>query len=382
MPPYTAIGSYKLRWCHRKRRTNHGKRYHSKRTSNVWHTARARSTLIRKQRTYFAMRQASKAIRKHILALLSDGQFHSGETIAQQVGLSRTAVAGHISQLADWGLDVFKVKGKGYRLERGFPLLSADSIKRHLGNTKRAVIDVESVLPSTNTEMKKRIASKREDLENGDVVFAEIQTDGRGRHGRSWLAPVGGSLTFSMYWSFPDGYQSMAGLSLLVGLAVCDALKEFGVEDAELKWPNDIYLQGKKLAGVLIEVEGQIGATAHSVIGIGLNVCVPDNQYDVGQPHSDLASYLGTIPDRNALAAEIIKSLWTYLPKFTQQGFGPFTAYWEALDLYADKRIVLQMGEKRFSGVDRGVDASGALLVETQDGITRFHGGEVSLRGN
>ena len=328
------------------------------------------------------MRQASKAIRKHILALLSDGQFHSGETIAQQVGLSRTAVAGHISQLADWGLDVFKVKGKGYRLERGFPLLSADSIKRHLGNTKRAVIDVESVLPSTNTEMKKRIASTREDLENGDVVFAEIQTDGRGRHGRSWLAPVGGSLTFSMYWSFPDGYQSMAGLSLLVGLAVCDALKDFGVEDAELKWPNDIYLQGKKLAGVLIEVEGQIGATAHSVIGIGLNVCVPDNQYDVGQPHSDLASYLGTIPDRNALAAEIIKSLWSYLPKFTQQGFGPFTAYWEALDLYADKRIVLQMGEKRFSGIDRGVDASGALLVETQDGITRFHGGEVSLRGN
>jgi BirA family biotin operon repressor/biotin-[acetyl-CoA-carboxylase] ligase len=241
---------------------------------------------------------------------------------------------------------------------------------------------VESVLPSTNTEMKKRIASTREDLENGDVVFAEIQTDGRGRHGRSWLAPVGGSLTFSMYWSFPDGYQSMAGLSLLVGLAVCDALKEFGVEDAELKWPNDIYLQGKKLAGVLIEVEGQIGATAHSVIGIGLNVCVPDNQYDVGQPHSDLASYLGTIPDRNALAAEIIKSLWSYLPKFTQQGFGPFTAYWEALDLYADKRIVLQMGEKRFSGIDRGVDASGALLVETQDGITRFHGGEVSLRGN
>ena len=113
-----------------------------------------------------------------------------------------------------------------------------------------------------------------------------------------------------------------------------------------------------------------------------MNVCVPDNQYDVGQPHSDLASYLGTIPDRNALAAEIIKSLWSYLPKFTQQGFGPFTAYWEALDLYADKRIVLQMGEKRFSGIDRGVDASGALLVETQDGITRFHGGEVSLRGN
>ncbi len=129
-----------------------------------------------------------------------------------------------------------------------------------------------------------------------------------------------------------------------MGLAVCDALKEFGVEDAELKWPNDIYLQGKKLAGVLIEVEGQIGATAHSVIGIGLNVCVPDNQYDVGQPHSDLASYLGTIPDRNALAAEIIKSLGLIYLNLPSRASGHFTAYWEALDLYADKRIVLQMG--------------------------------------
>ena len=220
------------------------------------------------------------------------------------------------------------------------------------------------------------------EMADGDVVFAEVQTAGRGRHGRTWLAPVGGSLTFSMYWSFPDGYQSMAGLSLLVGLAVCDALKEFGVNDAELKWPNDIYLQGKKLAGVLIEVEGQIGATAHCVIGVGLNVCMPDNQYDVGQPHSDLATFLGHTPDRNVLAAQIIKSLWTLLPKFTQQGFTPFVPHWEALDLYADKRIVLQMGDKRFSGIDRGEDASGALLVETQDGITRFHGGEVSLRGN
>ncbi|NDV93239.1 bifunctional biotin--[acetyl-CoA-carboxylase] ligase/biotin operon repressor BirA [Alteromonas sp. 345S023] len=328
------------------------------------------------------MRQASKATRKHILALLCDGQFHSGEIIAQQVGLSRTAVAGHISQLADWGLNVFKVKGKGYRLERGFPLLNADSIKKHLGDTKRAMIDVESVLPSTNTELKRRIANARHDLANGDVLFAEVQTEGRGRHGRVWQAPVGGSLTFSMYWSFPDGYQSMAGLSLLVGLAVCEALKDFGVNDAELKWPNDIYLQGRKLAGVLIEVEGQIGATAHSVIGVGLNVCVPESQYDVGQPHSDLASYLGVVPDRNELAAAVVKSLWELLPKFTQQGFTSFVPHWEALDLYADKRIVLQMGDKRFSGIDRGVDASGALLVETQDGITRFHGGEVSLRGN
>ena len=327
------------------------------------------------------MRQASKLIRQHILSVLSDGHFHSGEAIAQEVNLSRTAVAGHISQLSDWGLDVFKVKGKGYRLERGFDLLNADKIKKYLPSARMALVDVESVLPSTNTELKKRIVNAPHNLANGDVVLAEVQTAGRGRHGRQWLAPVGGSLTFSMYWSFPDGYQSMAGLSLLVGLAVCEGLKTVGVDDAQLKWPNDVYLQGKKLAGILIEVEGQIGATAHSVIGIGLNVCMPENQYDVGQPHNDLASYLGQAPDRNQLAGAIISSLWSLLPQFSQQGFGPFAPLWQAMDLYADKTIVLQMGEKRFSGVDRGGDASGALLVETSDGITRFHGGEVSLRG-
>ncbi|RDV23888.1 bifunctional biotin--[acetyl-CoA-carboxylase] ligase/biotin operon repressor BirA [Alteromonas aestuariivivens] len=327
------------------------------------------------------MKQASKIIRQHILSLLADGQFHSGEVIAQQVGLSRTAVAGHISQLAEWGLDVFKVKGKGYRLNRRFELLNTEAIKKHLPNPRLSVVEVESVVPSTNTELKKRIVNARHNMADGDVLIAEIQTAGRGRHGRPWLAPAGGSLTLSMYWSFPDGYQSMAGLSLLVGIAVCEALKEFGIDDAQLKWPNDVYLQGKKLAGILIEVEGQIGATAHCVIGIGLNICVPDNQYDVGQPHSDLASFLGQLPDRNAVAAAVIGSLWELLPKFTQRGFEPFVPVWQALDLYADKTIVLQMGEKRFSGIDRGIDVSGALLVETADGISRFHGGEVSLRG-
>jgi len=327
------------------------------------------------------MKQASKLIRQHILALLADGQFHSGERIAQEVGLSRTAVAGHITQLSDWGLNVFKVKGKGYRLERPFSLLSSEKVKKHLGNAGLSLIQIESVLPSTNTELKKRITNAPHNLADGDALLAEVQTAGRGRHGRQWLAPVGGSLTMSMYWSFPDGYQSMAGLSLLVGVAVCEALRDFGIEDAQLKWPNDVYLHAKKLAGVLIEVEGQIGATAHCVIGLGLNVSMPDGQYDVGQPYCDLESYLGYAPDRNQLAASIIRSLWQMLPEFTQRGFAPFVPHWEAIDLYADKTIVLQMGEKRFSGIDRGVDVSGALLVETAEGISRFHGGEVSLRG-
>lgn len=322
------------------------------------------------------MKPASLKIRQAMMATLADGHFHSGEEFAAEFGISRTAVAGHIRQLTTWGLDVFKVKGKGYKLNQPMVLLNAEKIQTIIGSALVADIEVAPVLESTNTELKRRCLNNVP----GETLLAEIQTGGRGRHGRAWLAPVGSSLTLSMYWRFEDGYQGMAGLSLLVGIAICRALKKFDIDDARLKWPNDVYLRGRKLAGVLIEVEGQIGASAHSIIGIGLNVRLPDGMDDVGQPCSDLSEYLRDDIDRNHIAAEIIRTLWSIIPEFQNQGFAPFVDEWCALDWFADRTVVMQMGDKRISGIDRGIDASGALLVETQDGITRFHGGEVSLR--
>lgn len=325
------------------------------------------------------MKSASQRTRQQLLSLLADGEFHSGEALAKLLNLSRTAVAGHIGQLENWGLNVFRVKGKGYRLAKPIALLSSVGIKNSIDTpTLRANLDVAPILESTNTEMKKQL----KDYRNGDVLLAEIQTSGRGRHGREWVAPIGGSLTFSMYWRFDDGYQSMSGLSLLVGLAICQGLEKVGVDNAQLKWPNDVYASGKKLAGVLVEVEGQIGAPAHCVIGIGINVDIPEESRDVGQPHTDVNSQAGFDIDRNALAGAIIDELWESLAKFAERGFEPFIAQWQCLDLFANKRVVLKMGERRFSGINRGVDTSGALLVETEDGISRFHGGEVSLRGH
>ena len=322
------------------------------------------------------MKPKAREVRQTLMCTLADGEFHSGETLAQTLGLSRTAIAGHISQLTDWGLDVFKVKGKGYKLNRPLILLDEQTIGQQITMQHKGNIRVAQVIESTNTELKDA-ASQRA---NGDVILAEIQTAGRGRHGRQWLAPVGGSLTMSMYWRFNDGYQSMAGLSLLVGIAVCQALKHCGLDEARLKWPNDVYLYGKKLAGVLIEVEGQLGAPADSIIGIGLNVTVPEHEYDVGQPHIDMSHELGPDLNRNDIAARIIEQLWELLPAFTQQGFEPFVPTWQELDWFADRTVVIKAGNKRISGVNRGIDASGALLLETSDGITRFHGGEVSLR--
>lgn len=322
------------------------------------------------------MKPKAREVRQTLLSTLADGEFHSGETLAQTLGLSRTAIAGHITQLTGWGLDVFKVKGKGYKLNRPLILLDEAQITQRIQMPLKGKVRVAQVIESTNTELKEGSTPRA----NGDVILAEIQTAGRGRHGRQWLAPVGGSLTMSMYWRFNDGYQSMAGLSLLVGIAVCQALKDCGLDDARLKWPNDVYLYGKKLAGVLIEVEGQLGAPADSIIGIGLNVTVPENEFDVGQPHIDMSQVLGAEINRNDVAARIIEQLWTLLPAFTQRGFEPFVAEWQELDWFADRTVVIKAGNKRISGINRGIDASGALLLETSDGITRFHGGEVSLR--
>lgn len=324
------------------------------------------------------MKLKSREVRQQLLCTLADGEFHSGEMLAQSLGLSRTAIAGHINQLIDWGLDVFKVKGKGYKLNRPLVLLDEQSICSKFTVPPLGNVSVLQVIESTNTALKTTDQVRA----NGDTVLVEIQTAGRGRHGRQWLAPVGGSLTMSMYWRFNDGYQGMAGLSLLVGVAVCRALKQCGVEEARLKWPNDVYLFGKKLAGVLIEVEGQIGAPADCIIGIGLNVTVPHHEFDVGQPHIDLSQVLGYSIDRNLVAASIIEQLWEVLPVFTQQGFEPFMNEWMDLDWFAERTVVVKSGQKRISGINRGVDHSGALLLETSDGITRFHGGEVSLRAN
>lgn len=324
------------------------------------------------------MKLKSREVRQQLLCALADGEFHSGEILAQKLGLSRTAIAGHINQLIDWGLDVFKVKGKGYKLSRPLMLLDERLIIEPLSAPLTGKVSVIQVIESTNTALKTTDQVRA----NGDTVLAEIQTAGRGRHGRQWLAPVGGSLTMSMYWRFNDGYQSMAGLSLLVGVAICRALKNCGVDDARLKWPNDVYLFGKKLAGVLIEVEGQIGAPADCIIGIGLNVTVPHYEYDVGQPHIDLSQVLGYSINRNIVAAYIIEQLWQLLPDFTQRGFEPFVDEWMQLDWFAERTVVVKSGQKRISGINRGIDASGALLLETSDGITRFHGGEVSLRAN
>lgn len=320
----------------------------------------------------------SDYIRSAIVQQLAAGEFCSGENLGEQFGISRAAISNHIKCLVELGLDIFSVHGKGYKLASAIELLAKDTILQHLEKPDSAQLTVLNVIDSTNQFIKEH----HDDMQNGHVCLAEAQTAGRGRHGRRWVSPYGASLYLSMHWSFSSGYQALGGLSLAVGVAIVKALQNIGIHHAQLKWPNDIYLEGKKLAGVLIEVEGQIGAACQCIVGIGLNVNLPKNVTDIEQPYIDIASLLPEMKDRNYLAALIIDSLSSTMTQFEQQGFGPFVDDWRKADVFANKPIKLLLGKNTIEGFGRGIDDNGALLLETAEGLRAFQGGEISVRAN
>lgn len=324
------------------------------------------------------MSTSANLSRTLLLQRLADGQFHSGEVIGAELGLSRAAVSKHVKALTELGLDIFSVTGKGYKLSKPLSLLEHKAITRLLEQHDNIQLTVLNIIDSTNQYVK----DLRPQPTSGYVCLAEAQTAGRGRQGRTWESPYGASIYMSMFWRFDGGYQAISGLSLVVGIAIAEALSELSLVDAKLKWPNDVYVQGKKLAGILVEVEGQLGGGCDCIIGLGLNVDLPEKQVNINQPWTDIIRASGKQVDRNILAAHLIKSLNNALTLFEQRGLVPFLSKWQSLDYFYDQPIKLLMGKNEVQGIGRGIDANGALLLESDGEIKHFHGGEISVRAN
>ncbi|MBC3767912.1 bifunctional biotin--[acetyl-CoA-carboxylase] ligase/biotin operon repressor BirA [Neptunicella marina] len=314
--------------------------------------------------------------RNEILQLLADGKCHSGEDIGKFLNISRASVAKHIKMLTQFGISINSQAGSGYQLSTPLNLLNYKTIVEALNFPIR--VDVCNIISSTNDYIKNKINS----CKKGMTCLAEAQTAGRGRQGKKWESPFGASIYLSMYWHFEAGYQSVNGLSLVVGIAVNNVLRELGINTSQLKWPNDIYANDKKLAGVLIELEGQIGAGCDAVIGIGLNVQLGAAVVDITQPWTDLSQQLRQTPDRNLIAAKIINELYSLLSIFETKGFPAFEHLWQRYDWLMEKEINLSIGESVETGIGRGVDSQGALLVECDGKIKRFYGGDVSVRAS
>ena len=322
------------------------------------------------------MSKLSDLVRGKLLSVLANNEFHSGETLGTTLGISRTAISNHIKVFSSLGLDIYSVTGKGYCLAQPLTLLNISKIQEYLSASHTADIEILNVIGSTNQYLK----DKSTDIQNGYTCLAEAQTAGRGRHGRKWVSPYAASLYLSMHWSFVGGYSVLSGLSLAVGVAIADALNQCGVQDIHLKWPNDIYAQGKKLAGVLIEVEGQIGSGCQAIVGIGINISMPKNVDEIGQPWIDLSQLRQPIINRNLLAGKLISELTKSMALFENNGLEPFINRWRALDFYANQAVKLIIGQKTIFGVSKGIDANGAILLETDQGIKAYHGGEISVR--
>jgi BirA family biotin operon repressor/biotin-[acetyl-CoA-carboxylase] ligase len=315
-----------------------------------------------------------------ILRRLSDGRFHSGEALAQAFGLSRASVFNVISQAEAMGLTIHAVRGRGYRLPEPVEWLDADAIAHGLGDVASVyTVQLHDSLASTNTAL---MAAALAGAADGTVFCSEHQHAGKGRRGRQWHSVPGGSLTFSTLWRFDNGLQSLAGLSLAVGLAVARAVNRHSSHPARLKWPNDVLVDYRKLAGILVEVQGDMNGAAFAVVGIGLNVRLNAAQRDaVDQAVVDLAE-MGVTVGRNTLLADCLRELHAVLTLFRQHGFAALRADWLALDAYAGKSVALSLPDARtVHGMASGVDETGAFLLhDAASSLVPYSGGEISLR--
>lgn len=309
-----------------------------------------------------------------LISILADGEFHSGEQLGIAMGMSRAAINKHIQTVRDWGVDIFTVPGKGYSLPYPIQLLEEERI---LAMLPAGGVSVLPVIDSTNQYLMDRIAQ----LNSGDACVAEYQQAGRGRRGRKWFSPFGSNLYLSMYWKLEQGPAAAMGLSLVIGIVMAEVLHSLGAADVRVKWPNDLYLNDRKLAGILVELTGKTGDAAHLVIGAGINLKMREPATDtINQGWINLQE-AGVNIDRNELTATLLKELRSALIHFEQEGLTPFIARWRGLDNFLDRPVKLLIGDQEIHGIERGIDPQGALLLE-QDGLIKpYIGGEISLRG-
>lgn len=251
----------------------------------------------------------------------------------------------------------------------------ASTIKKHLNNADDIFLEIHESLPSTNDYFKGRPIQHK-----FEFCFAENQTKGRGRLGRTWHSPSGVNVMFSCRWQLPPSLYQLQGLSSCVSLSLLSALKYLAISDLMCKWPNDLYYQDKKLAGILIELHATEGKISEAIIGIGLNVNMETLDVEIEKPWTSLRQITGISHDRNFLAAQIIQSLLNYLNKFAAQGWTSFIPEWEQYDYLKGKEVSIPAGENKINGIALGIDTAGALLIKiSNNNIIACSSGEVVL---
>jgi len=322
----------------------------------------------------------SSVVVQHLVRYLSATEIRSGEAIGNELGCSRTAVWKHVEALRQLGIEVDAVAGQGYLLREPLELLDKSTILAGMDPPicqKLAGLHIEASLDSTNSAIRRLPLAQQ----HASAILAEHQSLGRGRRGRQWHSPYGRNLYLSLGWKFEQSLSELGCLPLVAALAATRALERMGLKGHRVKWPNDLLLEGRKLCGCLVEVQGDAQGPCNAVLGVGINVHMPQSGAAAGidQPWTDLQSQLPAC-SRNALAGLLLEELVTGLILFAEQGFAPFRDAWVQVDGLKGQRISVFAGNRPLKGTAAGIDERGALLLDTGAEVLKLHSGEVSLQ--
>ncbi|MDR9426289.1 MAG: biotin--[acetyl-CoA-carboxylase] ligase [Marinobacter sp.] len=313
-----------------------------------------------------------------LLSLLDDQKVHSGESLAKALGVSRTAVWKQIRKALDDGVEIRTIKGRGYQLMSAVDLLDPDAINRDLPQALKSRIDLSvlSEVTSTNREVASRLPTCDS---ASPVVLADSQSAGRGRMGRPWASPKAENLYLSLGLTLTGGFAALEGLSLVLGLAVANALEGLGAVPVGLKWPNDLYASGQKVGGILVEIQGELQEGKVQVIaGIGINVHMSQSEV-VDQPWTSLAlAWPEQKWNRGKIATAILVEIDRAMEKFEANGFPWFAKQWQERDIFYDKPLVANDGA--LFGVGAGIDSKGNYLVTQGDETNAVRAGDIRLR--
>ncbi|MBM0108015.1 biotin--[acetyl-CoA-carboxylase] ligase [Steroidobacter sp. S1-65] len=326
------------------------------------------------------------ARRQRLLAMLAEGAFYSGEQLARKLKISRGGVWKLMNSLKALGVDIESVPRQGYRLPRAVDLLAKEDITASWPAATRALMERTDVLLTVDSTNRFLFDLPPPQPGRFQLCTAEVQNAGRGRRGRSWIAPFGSGVCMSLSWQFAEAPPTFSALSLAVGVAVVKAFQRLGIEGVGLKWPNDLQWQARKLGGILIEMRGESAGPAQVVIGIGINMHMPAaTRMQLAEREAALIADVHEImkertPTRNALIATVVEQLLEMLQTFTVHGFAPFKEEWLALDTLSNAAVKVIAGSQTTHGTARGADDDGTLLVEVDGELRKFVSGEVSLR--
>lgn len=314
-----------------------------------------------------------------LIDLLANGEAHSGENLAQALGVSRAAVWKKIEALRELGVEIEGRAGSGYALARPIERLNAAALRAAMSPVTRSALRelrIASVIDSTNAAWRAEAAH----LASGSVLLAEAQTRGRGRRGRAWASPFAAGFLGSLLWRFERGLADLGGLSLAVGVTLAEAWRARGL-DVRVKWPNDLWIDGRKLAGLLVEAGGEFHGPSHVVVGLGLNIDLPASVRNaLDQPVTDLSAHLHAPMSRTATVAVCIDALFAALAEFERSGLAIFVSRWAAVDALADRAVTVHEANSAWTGIARGIDDRGRLQVEADGRMRLVDAGEVSIR--